>query len=242
MRGGESRKLIETYRDVRDFLESIPAMEPRESGAFAADEEMQFPMMLYASRTENGRICFQPEPLRWAFKAALGGCGNAENSPMPYLQQVLLCRSWDSEGVLATLQCNAPRPGVAGKASRVRIRPQAETGGREEGRKQSAPREAAKGTSEMIYRRGAIYWYEFNFNGSRIRESACTTSKTIARQAEQHRRRELELGVNGLRKRERPFFPSPQMRGSRSKSIFLRSARDITASTSQSFRATSAIG
>jgi hypothetical protein len=73
MRGGESRKLIETYRDVRDFLECIPAMEPRESGAFAADEEMQFPMMLYASRTENGRICFQPEPLRWAFKAALDG-------------------------------------------------------------------------------------------------------------------------------------------------------------------------
>src|ERR1700722_14095998 len=73
MRGGESRKLMETYRDVRDFLERIPAMEPCGSDALAVDEEMQFPMMLYASRTETGRIYFQPEPLRWAFKVALDG-------------------------------------------------------------------------------------------------------------------------------------------------------------------------
>lgn len=60
-----------------------------------------------------------------------------------------------------------------------------------------------------IYKRGSIYWYEFEFNGSRIRESAKTTSKTIARDAERVRRRELELGINGLAKRERPpLFPA----------------------------------
>jgi integrase len=59
-----------------------------------------------------------------------------------------------------------------------------------------------------VYRRGKMYWYEFNFDGARIRESARTTSKTIAKQAELQRRRELELGINGLAKRERPpLFP-----------------------------------
>jgi integrase len=58
-----------------------------------------------------------------------------------------------------------------------------------------------------IYRRGKVYWYEFVFNGSRIRESAQTNSKTIAKQAEMSRRRELELGVNGLVRQERPLFP-----------------------------------
>jgi integrase len=59
----------------------------------------------------------------------------------------------------------------------------------------------------MIYRRGKVFWYEFNFNGARIRESASTSSKTIAKQAEMQRRRELELGINGLTKPERPLFP-----------------------------------
>jgi integrase len=60
-----------------------------------------------------------------------------------------------------------------------------------------------------VYKRGGTYWYEFVFNGARIRESAKTTSKTIAREAERSRRRELELGINGLTKRERPpLFPA----------------------------------
>ena len=58
----------------------------------------------------------------------------------------------------------------------------------------------------MLYKRGNIWWFEFEFNGARIRESARTNSKTIARQAELARRRDLELGVNGLTKRERPLF------------------------------------
>ncbi len=60
----------------------------------------------------------------------------------------------------------------------------------------------------MTYRRGATWWYEFSFNGSRVRESAHTTSRTIARQAELKRRRDLALSVNGLTKREPPpLFP-----------------------------------
>lgn len=45
----------------------------------------------------------------------------------------------------------------------------------------------------------AVWWYNFTFAGKRIRESAKTTSKTLARLAEQKRRRELEEGFNGLR-------------------------------------------
>ena len=58
-----------------------------------------------------------------------------------------------------------------------------------------------------VYKRGGVYWYEFSFQGQRIRESAKTSSKTIARDAERQRRRELELGINRIAKRERmPLF------------------------------------
>jgi integrase len=58
-----------------------------------------------------------------------------------------------------------------------------------------------------IFRRGAVYWYEFVFNGSRIRESAKTNSKTIAKHAEMQRRRELELGINRIERPKRvPLF------------------------------------
>jgi integrase len=68
--------------------------------------------------------------------------------------------------------------------------------------------DASKGEKPMsVFRRGNVYWFEFNFNGARIRESASTSSKTIAKQAEAQRRRELELGFNGLTRPERPLFP-----------------------------------
>ena len=56
----------------------------------------------------------------------------------------------------------------------------------------------------MIYKRGNIWWFEFEFDGARIRESTRTDSKTIARQVELKRRRDLELGLNGITRRERP--------------------------------------
>jgi integrase len=49
-----------------------------------------------------------------------------------------------------------------------------------------------------LFRRGKIWWYEFWFAGRRIRESAKTGSKTLAKAAEQRRRRELEEGFNNL--------------------------------------------
>jgi integrase len=49
-----------------------------------------------------------------------------------------------------------------------------------------------------LFKRGNIWWYEFLFARRRVRESAKTTSKTVAKLAEQNRRRELEGGFNGV--------------------------------------------
>ncbi|HXJ44922.1 MAG TPA: site-specific integrase [Bryobacteraceae bacterium] len=49
-----------------------------------------------------------------------------------------------------------------------------------------------------LFRRGDIWWYDFLFARRRVRESAKTNSKTVAKQAEQNRRRELERGFNGI--------------------------------------------
>jgi len=47
-----------------------------------------------------------------------------------------------------------------------------------------------------VFKRGKTWWYEFWFAGRRLQESAKTSSKTIAKLAEQKRRRELEEGFN----------------------------------------------
>jgi integrase len=49
-----------------------------------------------------------------------------------------------------------------------------------------------------IYKRGDVFWYKFRFAGRTIRESAKTGLKTLAKKAEEKRRRELELGFNNL--------------------------------------------
>ena len=49
-----------------------------------------------------------------------------------------------------------------------------------------------------VFKRGRIYWYEFWFAEKRIRESAKTLSKTVAKEAEKARRRELERALAGL--------------------------------------------
>jgi integrase len=49
-----------------------------------------------------------------------------------------------------------------------------------------------------LFKRGSTWWYEFLFARRRVRESAKTTSKTVARLAEQKRKRELEDGFNGV--------------------------------------------
>lgn len=58
-----------------------------------------------------------------------------------------------------------------------------------------------------VYKRGETYWYKFLFQGQLIRESARTNSKTVAREAERARRRDLELAINRIPRRERtPLF------------------------------------
>jgi integrase len=47
-------------------------------------------------------------------------------------------------------------------------------------------------------RTGNVWWYEFVFAGRRIRESAKTTRKTIAKEAEKKRHLELEQGFNAV--------------------------------------------
>ena len=58
-----------------------------------------------------------------------------------------------------------------------------------------------------VYKRGGVWWYKFKFEGQVIRDSTKTASKTVARDAEHARRRDLELAVNRIQKRERmPLF------------------------------------
>ena len=58
-----------------------------------------------------------------------------------------------------------------------------------------------------VYKRGNVWWYKFKFNGQDIRDSAKTSDKTLAREAERARRRELERSFNRIPKRERmPLF------------------------------------
>ena len=49
-----------------------------------------------------------------------------------------------------------------------------------------------------LFKRGKTWWYEFLFARRRVRESAKTTSRTVAKLAEQRRRRQLEGGFNGV--------------------------------------------
>jgi hypothetical protein len=60
-----------------------------------------------------------------------------------------------------------------------------------------------------LFRRGGVWCYEFWFAGRRIRESTKSASKTLARTAEQTRKRELEQGFNDVtdvrQKRVRTF-------------------------------------
>ena len=58
----------------------------------------------------------------------------------------------------------------------------------------------------MIYKRGkqGTYWIRFRFGGRFVHESAKTTSKTLAREAERQRRKQLEEKWNRIEKRSLP--------------------------------------
>ncbi len=51
-----------------------------------------------------------------------------------------------------------------------------------------------------LFRRGQVWWYKFRFAGQVIRESSRSKSKTVARDAERSRRRELEGSYNRISK------------------------------------------
>jgi integrase len=53
-------------------------------------------------------------------------------------------------------------------------------------------------------RNSKIWWYEFQFEGVRYRESSRSTSKTVAADALRARRRQLEEAFNGIHKRQMP--------------------------------------
>ena len=55
-----------------------------------------------------------------------------------------------------------------------------------------------------VYRRGDVWWYKFRFSGQVIRESSKSGSKTVARDAERIRRRELEESWNQIKRRTLP--------------------------------------
>jgi len=50
-----------------------------------------------------------------------------------------------------------------------------------------------------IYKRGAIYWYKFTFNGEAIRESTRQKNQHTARQMEAAHRTSLAKGEVGIR-------------------------------------------
>ena len=55
-----------------------------------------------------------------------------------------------------------------------------------------------------VYKRGYVWWYEFAFQGQRIRQSSKSPVKAVCLQAERERRRELERGANNLEKAVKP--------------------------------------
>lgn len=55
-----------------------------------------------------------------------------------------------------------------------------------------------------LYKRGDVWWYKFRFAGQMIRESTKSDSKTVAKDAERARRRELEESWNQIKRRKLP--------------------------------------
>jgi len=53
-----------------------------------------------------------------------------------------------------------------------------------------------------LYKRGDVWWYKLRFAGQTLRESSKSRSKTVAKEAERARRRELELGFNRIDKQQ----------------------------------------
>jgi integrase len=55
-----------------------------------------------------------------------------------------------------------------------------------------------------LYKRGDVWWYKFRFAGQMVRESSKSPSRTVAKDAERVRRRQLEQSWNQIKKRSLP--------------------------------------
>jgi len=53
-----------------------------------------------------------------------------------------------------------------------------------------------------LYKRGGVWWFEFVFNGERIRESTKQGNRRIAEQIESARRTQLAKGEVGIKDRK----------------------------------------
>jgi len=56
-----------------------------------------------------------------------------------------------------------------------------------------------------VFKRGGVYWYEFEFMGQRIRESTNSRNKEIACSIERTRRTAMEESAGGI-KRPKPLL------------------------------------
>ena len=56
-----------------------------------------------------------------------------------------------------------------------------------------------------VFKRGKNYWYEFEFRGQRVRESAHTPNRELAGSIERNRRRAMEESAGGI-KRAKPIL------------------------------------
>ncbi len=64
-----------------------------------------------------------------------------------------------------------------------------------------------------VIKRGGVYWYEFQFMGQRIRESAHTGNRELARSIERTRRKAMEESAGGVSGRNRCCSEKPEKPG-----------------------------
>jgi integrase len=81
-----------------------------------------------------------------------------------------------------------------------------------------------------LYKRGDVWWYKFRFAGQMIRESSKSESKTVAKDAERVRRRELEESWNQIK----PANSLPSF--SLAAADWLKTRTGIAPSTERSYR------
>jgi integrase len=81
-----------------------------------------------------------------------------------------------------------------------------------------------------VYKRGDVWWYKFRFAGQVIRESSKSESKTVAKDAERARRRELEESWNQIKRRKLPPLFSV------ASTDWLKTRTGIASSTERSYK------